>query len=235
MKSVEKALAIELRHSGMSIKGIAKKIGVAKSSVSIWVRHVELTGAQKMHLLNKGRTLEEIERRRITRLKNEKAKRDVIIDGSKKSVSKIGNRQLWLIGLMLYWGEGGKTRRTVRFSNSDPDLIKIMMLFFRNICLVPEDKFRAHIHIHETLDFKNAEDYWANISAINIKQFYTTYRKPNKSSLNKKNSLPYGTMDIYVLDTQLFYKIVGWTRGVAERLIREPTGVFSSQSKYMNI
>lgn len=229
MKATEKTIALQLRSEGMSIKDIANKISVAKSSVSIWVRNVELTSRQKEQLTIKGHTIEAIEKRRISRLKNEKAKRDLVIDASKKNVPRISNRQLWLMGLMLYWGEGGKTRRTVRFSNSDPDLIKIMMMFFREICLVPEDKFRGHVHIHESLDHKNAENYWSNISNINIKQFYVTYRKPNKSSQNKKNSLPYGTMDVYVLDTNLFYKIVGWSRGISERLIGETSGSFSTK------
>ena len=42
----------------------------------------------------------------------------------------------------------------------------------------------------------------------------TENRKPNKSSQGKKNTLPYGTFDIYVLDAQLFLKIIGWTRGI---------------------
>jgi transposase len=43
MKALEKNKAISLRRQGHSIKDISKELGVAKSSVSLWVRNVELT------------------------------------------------------------------------------------------------------------------------------------------------------------------------------------------------
>ena len=149
MKVIEKKKALILRLEGMSIKEISKELGVAKSSVSIWVRHVRLTKVQKNYLKEKGLFREEIDKRRNTRLAHEKYKRDIVINKATRSTPKITKKQLWLIGMMLYWGEGGKTRRSVRFTNSDPDLIKIMMLFFRDICEVPEEKFRGYIHIHQ--------------------------------------------------------------------------------------
>jgi predicted transcriptional regulator len=228
MKALEKKQAIILREKGNSIKDISKELGVAKSSVSLWVRNIELTEAQKYHLKQKGLLKEEVEKRRRTRLTNEKFKRDQIINAAEATVPKITDKQLWLMGMMLYWGEGGKTRRTVRFSNSDPDLIKMMMIFFREICEVPEVKFRGHIHIHHHLDHKAGEKYWSQISGIPASRIYKTYRKLNKSSLGKKDSLPNGTFDIYVLDTFLFYKIVGWARGISMRLLGESKGGFSS-------
>lgn len=227
MKALEKKQALELRLNGKSIKEIAKLLGVAKSSVSLWVRNVELTEYQKKYLKEKGLLKEKIERSRNTRLLNEKIKRDLIINPAIESVPEIDDEKLWLIGVMLYWGEGSKTRRAVRFANSDPDLIKMMMLFFRYICEVPESKFRGYIHIHEHLNYRAAELYWSKITDIPLSQFLKTYRKPNKSSQNKKDTLPYGTLDVYVYDAQLFYKIVGWSRGISIRLLNESLGSFS--------
>ena len=47
MKEYEKTEAIELRKNGISIKDIAKELGVSKSSVSLWVRHVVLEDCLK--------------------------------------------------------------------------------------------------------------------------------------------------------------------------------------------
>jgi hypothetical protein len=49
---------------------------------------------------------------------------------------------------------------------------------------------------------------------IPLKQFYKTYQKQNKSSQNKKNSLPYGTFTIIICDTELFLRIRGWINGL---------------------
>ena len=199
----------------MSIKEIAKKIGVAKSSVSIWVRNIELNLDQIEALSKKVSSIKVVEKRRQTRLKNEKGKRQIILDKAEKQIGKISQKELWLMGIMLYWAEGGKTQRgLVRFSNGDPEMIKIMMAFFRRVCNVSEEKFRGYIHIHPHLDHKKAEKYWSSIADIPLKKFFKTYRKTNISSKNKKDTLPFGVFDIYICDTELFLKISGWAKGV---------------------
>lgn len=214
MKLSEKNEAKILRAEGLSLNAISTRLKVSKSSVSIWVRDVELSVDQKTYLLEKGFYREAVELRRKNRLYNEQIKRDALILSAQKSIHKISNKQLKLIGTMLYWAEGGKTQRTVRFSNGDPEMIKIMMAFFRQICEVPESKFRGYIHIHPHLDHRLAEEYWSKVASIPLTQFFKTYRKPNKSSKSMKNSLPYGTFDIYVLSTPLFFKITGWAKGI---------------------
>lgn len=215
MKLKEKLEARRLRSLGCSLDEIQKRLNVAKSSVSLWVRDIELTPKQKRGLSQKGIQKGVIEQRRTTRLKNENARRQLIIDAANKEIKRISKRELWLIGVMLYWAEGGKTRKgMVRFSNSDPEMIKIMMAFFRKVCHVPEEKFRGYIHIHPHLDHKKAERYWSSISNIPLHKFYRTYRKMNPSSKNKRDNLPFGTFDVYVLSTELFLKILGWAKGI---------------------
>ena len=216
MKQHEKSEAIALRKKGFSIKDIARQLNVSKGSVSIWVRETHLTIEQANTLAMKPFTAEAVEKRRATRLANEAAKRTAVILGAKNEIQEISDRELWLMGVMLYWAEGGKTQRLVRFSNGDPRMIEIMMRFFRIICAVPETKFRGYIHIHPHLDYRKAESYWSEISGIPLEQFFKTYRKPNASSQNKKDSLPNGVMDIYVLNTELFFKIVGWSQAIFE-------------------
>lgn len=217
MKSKERLTARKLRSGGFSINEIIKRTGFIKSSVSLWVRDIKLTVEQKKRLSEKGHSLKDIEKRRLTRLSKESAKRQLIIDDAQKQINNLSKRELWLIGTMLYWAEGGKTKRSlVRFSNGDPEMIKIMMRFFKKICDVPEEKISGHIHIHPHLNHKIAEKYWSKISGIPLNQFYKTYRKPNKSSKYRegKDSLPYGTFDIYICNTKLFLKIYGWVKAV---------------------
>ena len=128
---------------------------------------------------------------------------------AQKDIRSISERDLRLIGLCLYWGEGGKTNQgSARISNSDPAVIMVMMRFFREICMVKEEKFRGHIHIHSHLEAERAESYWSGISGIPRTQFFKTYTKPSVASMNKKDSLPYGTFDIYVCSTKLFLQII---------------------------
>jgi transposase-like protein len=50
MKRAERERARELRRAGHSVKEICRELGVAKSSVSVWVRDIELTDEQLLAL-----------------------------------------------------------------------------------------------------------------------------------------------------------------------------------------
>ena len=220
MKVAEKEKARYLRKKGKSINEIIQETGSSKASVSLWVRDIILTTAQKKKISEKGRSIESIEKRRINRLFNEQHKRQAIIDSAKKDFTNISKEQLKLIGIALYIGEGGKTNRgMVRLANSDPMVIKIMMKFFREICEVSETKFNGHIHTFAHADIEKTEKYWSKITGIPRDKFYKTYIKPSAASLQKRNTLQYGTFDIYVCDTKLFLTIIGWIEKIKELII----------------
>ncbi|RJQ33552.1 hypothetical protein C4568_04435 [Candidatus Parcubacteria bacterium] len=220
MKRLERDKARDLRRKGYSVKEITGMLGVAKSSVSLWVRFIELTANQKRRLSEKGHSLELIEKRRATRLSNEYASRQVFFQQALKEIDAISERDLFFIGQGLYWGEGAKYNRgNASFYNSDPHLIQIMMRFYREICKVPESKFRAQVLLHPHLDARRAETYWSKISGIPRSQFQKTSQQHNKASKGKKDSLPMGTFTIGVYDTKLFLKIMGWMEGSYLRMI----------------
>lgn len=220
MELIKKEEARILRRKGYSINQIVKEKGFSKGSVSLWVRDIVLTKKQKDKISTRGRSIESIEKRRINRLFNENLKRQVIIDNAKKDYKSISLKELKLIGIILYLGEGGKTARGMaRISNSDPLVIKIMMRFFREICNVPENKFRGHIHTFAHADVEKTENYWSRISGISRCQFFKTYIKPSSASLQKRDTLPFGTFDICICDTKLFLTITGWIEKIKELTI----------------
>lgn len=221
MKVFEREQARDLRRKGKSINQIVREAGLSKASVSIWVRDIVLTETQKKKISEQGRSVESIERRRINRLFNEKQKRQIIIDEATKDIDSISLPELKIIGSMLYWAEGRKRgQRTVGFSNSDPDVIRIMMKFFRKLCGVEEGRFRGHIHIHSHLNVNKAEKYWSEVTNIPRKQFYKTYSKPSISSKGKFDHLPYGTFDLCVCDTRLFLTIMGWIQKIKTLILK---------------
>lgn len=221
MKKEEKNLARDLRKQGWSLNKIREKLRVSKSSVSIWVRDVELTEKQKQELLGCGLKVEVIEKRRNTRLKNEADRKQDIIDKAEADIKHITKKELFLTGLSLYWAEGAKTIRSgVQFSNSDPDAIKFIMLFFRKCCDVPEKKFRGRVYIHPHLNERKAQKYWHLISDIPLSQFHKSAIKISKASKQKKDNLPFGTFCIQICNMELFFKIKGWMKGLSKATIR---------------
>ncbi len=221
MKYIEKQKAIKLRGQGNSIKEIAKILNVSKASVSVWVRKVPVSYDQRKKLIQNTKSPEVVERRRSSRIKNEIAKRQIVIDEASKDFDSISIEDLKIIGIIFYWAEGGKTNRgLVRVANSDPNVIKIMMRFFREVCGVKEEKFRAHIHTHSHINISKCLEYWSEITSIPVHQFHKTYAKPSTASKGKKDTLPFGTLDVIICDTNLFLKIMGWISKIRKLTIK---------------
>lgn len=216
MKLKAKLHAIQLRKQGKTYGEILKKISVSKSTLSLWLRDVELTKRQK-NLLLRGR--------QKSRYMGAKAKQKCrlektakIIEESKNECKKLFKNPLFLTGLMLYWAEGDKSDTTehVKFSNSDPILIQLMMKWFRNICKVPEKKFRIILHVHALHCRPDIEKYWSKITRASLTQFYKTQIKPT-SLRHRRNPLYNGTCAISIQNKNLFRKIKGWKIGAAEK------------------
>ncbi len=216
MKVKERNKAVELRKKGISMGEISRVLNVAKSSVSYWVRDIELTKSQRKKLNKSGHSVDAIEKRRIARVSKTREKREFIMREAASQVRFLSKDPLWCIGVALYWGEGGKTQQTARLANSDPLVIKIMMHFFRETCQIDEIKLRGHIHTFSKNNADKALKYWSNISGISEKNFFKTYVKKSIASKNKRKTLPYGTFQVYVHDSVFFFRIMGWIRGVSE-------------------
>ncbi len=231
MRKREQEISIQLRKKGFSLNEISERLGVPKSSVSNWVKRIPITDKQRMDLDIRSRSIVSIEKRRQSRIKNESAKRQSVFDLAKKDIKNLKREDLFLIGTMLYFAEGGKSQRgLVRLSNSDPRMIEIMMRYFREVCEVKESKFKGQIHTHELKQVKPSEIYWSEITGIPRGQFFKTYYKESKTgpidpALKSKRYLQHGTFDIYVCDTNLFLKIQGWIQGIYEKLMISHTDV----------
>jgi transposase-like protein len=217
MKVDKKNKATALRKQGVSMGEIARRLNVAKSSVSYWVRDIPLTKEQRGRLNANGHSIDAIEKRRIARLANTKARRDEMIRNAIDEVEKLSTDPLWCVGTALYWGEGGKTQQTARLSNSDPVVIRIMMKFFLKYSGVSKDKYHGHIHTFSEQNAKVALSYWSGISGIPEDKFYKTYVKQSSASKHKRKTLEYGTVQIYIHDTNFFFRLMGWMKGLERR------------------
>lgn len=218
MKFGEKLESIRLRSSGKSYSEILKKVKVSKGTLSLWLRDIKLTKEQEQELYVNRKQKNAY---RLAKLNQQKRieRTEVVIKEAQEELGTFLHKHLFLAGLMLYWAEGDKSDNLelVKFSNSDPAMIKLMMRWFRKICLVPENKFRIALHIHELFVRKNCEKYWSKITNIPPSQFHKTYIKPT-SLRHRKNKLYYGTCVIRISSKDLFRRIKGWKLGYLKKM-----------------
>lgn len=206
MNFSKKIRAIQLREEGNSYSEIKNVVNVSKSTLSRWLKDVELTEKQKTRLSSL----------QVTAYLSAKKKRDASVEHhekikeeAEKEADKLAKNQFFVAGLMLYWAEGSKNTGSVQFSNSDPTMIKIMMRWFRKFCVVPENKFRIGLIVHSLHIKENYLNFWQKVTSVPLKQFHRPYIKPSIFT-NRKNKLYEGTCKIVIHNRELLSKIIGW-------------------------
>jgi hypothetical protein len=161
MKAAERTQAALLRQEGLTYREILRHVPVSKSSLSVWLRDIVLTEAQKVRSHGKNMQI----RRRLVEYNGFKRQAALTQhqfwqEMAKAEVGSISPEILKWIGVALYWGEGAKSSGRgglVNFCNSDPEMIRLMMRWFREICQVPEEKFRVRVQIHPGQSVDEAE------------------------------------------------------------------------------
>jgi hypothetical protein len=226
MKNNLKEIAIDLRTQGFSYREIMQQIPVAKSTISDWLHSVQLAQHQKQRLT---------EKRIAARGKGGKAWHEQkiflineIIETAKEEIDSISYRELWLIGIMLYWAEGSKEKKYrrgcyMKFTNSDPGMIRIFLCWLRYICGKELDDLHFSIYIHETHRCRKEEiiEFWSkstNVDEARLQQIY--YKKGNPKTIRKNIGEDYyGIFVIYIKNSSsLLRTIAGWTQGVVESI-----------------
>jgi transposase-like protein len=210
MKTHKRELArILRREEGASIKEIARRIGAAQSSVSRWVKDVELTDEQRdalrLRAYNghlKGKTSTSALRREARMLAQEQG----------RQLATRGD-SLHVAGCMLYWAEGAKTRNQLRFSNSDPEMVRFFVRFLRTYFSLRDDEIRiaCNLFADHVERQHQIEQFWLDTlalpSASLCKSPVNVYSKYSKKK--RKNKLPYGTCRVVVSRTRVVQSIFG--------------------------
>lgn len=219
-----KQKVLKLRREGKSINEIAKRLKLAKSTISQWCRNIQLTPKQIKNLIKKqlsgsyrGRMkfLEKIRKERMTNVV--KLRKEGM-----REIGKISRRDLFIGGIAMYWSEGAtsSSNEEVSFSNSDPKMILYMMKWFKETCRISNGRFIVQIRINRVHKFriKEIENYWSKFLRIPLIQFSKTIlikTKPKKVYPNFKDY--YGTVRLKVRrGTLLRRRINGWIEGLAK-------------------
>ncbi|MDX5573976.1 hypothetical protein [Streptomyces sp. ID01-9D] len=179
--------ARELRLRGMTYDQIQVELGCSKSSISLWVRDLpkpERTRTREQSSAIGRRGWEATLQRRDTERQAQKQK-------ASDEVGAMSDRELFLLGVGLYWAEGSKskpyrTQERVTFVNSDPGMIKVFLAWLRLVG-VDDEHLRFHVLIHETADVAGAERFWAELTGAESAAFGKTSLKKHSPKTNRKN------------------------------------------------
>lgn len=128
------------------------------------------------------------------------------------AVGQLSDRELFLVGVGLYWAEGAKDkpysrREQILFVNSDPGMISVFLAWL-DLLQVERERLHFRVMIHESADVAAAEQYWANHVGADSHAFNkTTLKKHNPKTIRKNVGDAYrGCLVIYVLQSAELYR-----------------------------
>jgi transcriptional regulator with XRE-family HTH domain len=204
----EQARALR-RDEGLSVKAIAQSVGVSPSSVSRWVKDVQLSAEQQAILLArayngaaKGSSINSALRREARLLAQE--------DG--RALARQGE-PLHVAGCMLYWAEGSKSRNQIQFTNSDPDMTRFFVTFLRTYFNLRDEDIRitCNLFADHVAKQREIEQFWLTTLALpseslckSVVNVYSKYSKKKRT-----NRLPFGTCRVSVSRTRVVQSIFG--------------------------
>ncbi len=213
--------ALEMRKRGMSYSIIQNELGIPKSTLSNWLRDMPYhpneivlgrikAGQGKIGLKRHEQRLDEIEM-----LRNQGV----------DEVGRLTKRDLWMVGLGLWIGEGSKTIEQIRLVNSDPIVVRLFIRWLREICKLDNSNITLAMHLYPDSDEEKSKKYWARITGLPLSQFRKTQidRRLNKQR-SKAGKLSHGTLHITVASkgnadrgVRLHRRMMGWVAGVRQQ------------------
>ncbi len=214
-KIKDRQKALKLRQKGMSYSQIKNILHLSKSTLSIWLKDYPLSKERIRQLRDRSET--RIEKYRQTMKKKWEKRLNVTYQKEKKKLLPLTEKQLYLAGLFLYWGEGTKAlKASVSLNNTDPAVIKFYLYWLVKIIGINKTEIRANLHLYSDMNIGKEIKYWSEILNIAPIQFMKPYiKKSTRSGLDQKG-FSHGTCGLTVSNVLLKEKIMMGIRAIAD-------------------
>ena len=215
-KSALRIRARALRRSGESVKGIAKRLCVSRSSACTWCKDIVLSVEQVARLVQR-----EHDGRMIGSLRGAKTNKEkrlsAIADGYQEARSRIGrisDHNLLLIGAALYWAEGSRKGRTkFDFANSDPRMVRLIIHWLQRCFGVRPEDFLPRIYINEVHQDRElvVRKHWARLLRVHGSVFRRTiYIHAQAKKIYENHDTHFGTLHLRLRrSAHVTYRVFG--------------------------
>jgi DNA-binding XRE family transcriptional regulator len=219
-----RAQAVALRRAGCTVPQIAERVGVAKSSVYQWVKHLPLDATvERAHERRSEHSRRVAEARWEPHRQIRDTERAATNVAESARVGDLSEREVLLMGAAIYSCEGTKAKQWARqrcrvtFINSDPALV---LLFLRFVELMGEDRAKLcyRLSIHESAEVGAAVRWWAEVVGVPDELFRpSTLKKHNPVTVRHNVGESYRGCLIVVVphSRELYWKIEGLMGGIA--------------------
>lgn len=192
MTSREKALT--LRKLGYAYSYISKETGFSKSTLSYYLRDVPYKpNAETIKSIGSARAQSGKTKARTKQQTYIEAKRK-----AKKDIGRLSHRDLFMLGLGVYIGEGSKTQDIIRVVNTDFRVVNLFINWLSSMGF-SKHNFAIRIHLYPDTDKHTAEQFWSQKTGLPLSQFQKVCIDTRANKDRKRNMKhPYGTAHVTV-------------------------------------
>jgi len=211
-----KQLGLTLRRLGLTYTEIQDIIPVPSGTISNWSQEITLTETQIQAI--RERTGPDTQRgipkdtqwRRRIEIEKIRAEARVFAESNLDDAR-------FVAGVVLYWGEGSKTRNALDLANADPAALRTFVKWVREY-LDANAEFVISLHLHEGNDEPAARRYWTQAVGLPNARFTKTFIKPAGTG-HRKNHLKHGVCRVRALrPSDHWNKVMVWIDVVAADL-----------------
>lgn len=210
----EKALI--LRKHGCSYSQIKRTLKVSKSTLSYWLHDYPLSKKRIRELRDWNER--RIEKYRVTMRKKRETRLVQFYNEERGKIFPLTQRELFIAGLFLYWGEGSK-RLDARLvvSNTDSAVIKFFIVWAIRSLGIPLNKFRVSLHLYNDMNLDQEVKYWSRILAVPLKQFGKPYiKKTSKYRINHKGTFGHGTCNVSICGARMSERVLMAIKSISD-------------------
>jgi hypothetical protein len=194
--------ARKLRAEGRTLVDIAAELGVAKSSVSLWVRDVPFEPSGRRSAAHRRPH------------PHHTAKLAEIADCDRSGRERIGtlsDEAFLAAGTALYAGEGAKG--ALLFANTSPAMVAFFCAWLRRFFEIDERRLRVRVYLHAGLDLDAAEQFWSETTEIPRSQFRAPYRAKADPTM-RRNKHEHGCAYVGYWSSRTHREVMGLVRAL---------------------
>lgn len=193
--------AHQLRRNGHSLKEIATLLGISSATSWAWCRDIKLAPAQQHRLDQQARARHDKARKKAhARWKDiGKARRARWEKEAAELWDRHQHEPLFMVGLGLYWGEGGKSAKnsSLELTNSDPGVVQAWLAWCK--VYIPGGQHRFWVQAHRDVDEVKARAFWVETLGLTEEPFgFSVTRSSASKRVRRDNGrrLPFGTIRV---------------------------------------
>jgi transcriptional regulator with XRE-family HTH domain len=208
-----------LRGAGLTYGEIAERTGVSQGTLSLWLRDIPRPAGldETIRRRAEARRLAALRKRSVELNARRAGLRAETVARARRQIEPVGERDLFVTGVALYWAEGAKrkpwaARDRITFVNSDPSII-LTWLRWLDLVGVSRERCRFRLQIHEQADIAAAERFWAETVDVPVERLMRTTLKRHRPVTPRRNTGPSyrGCLTIDLLGSAELYRCVeGW-------------------------